>query len=160
MRNKWAIGGFIGCLALLLEVFPAFAGDSLYGKVTEVKSADTVVLDYGKGQYIVHIIGIDALKEGPLANQAREFVSKLVLGKHARMRLGSRAENGEMFGQLFTDDPEKGIKDVGLELVRSGLVQRQKGQDYQFGYKYGELSTAERQARAAKRGLWAPTQPQ
>jgi endonuclease YncB( thermonuclease family) len=160
MRNKWNVKGFIGCLVLLMGILPAFAGDSVYGKVTEVRSADTVILDYGKGQYVVHIIGIDAPKEGPVANQAKEFVAKFVLHKNARMRLGSRAENGEMYGQLFTDDPETGIKDVGLELVRSGLVQRQKGQDYQFGYKYSELSTAERQARAAKRGLWAPTQPQ
>jgi len=160
MRSKWAMKGFIGCLVLLVGVLPAFAGDSLYGKVTEVRSADTVVLDHGKGTYIVHIIGIDVPKEGPIANKAKEFVAKLVLGKHARMRLGSRAENGEMFGQLFTDDPDIGIKDVGLELVRSGLAQRQKGQDYQFGYKYGELSAAERQAREAKRGLWAPSQPQ
>src|SRR5258708_5348751 len=83
MRNKWAIKGFIVCLALLLDIFPAVAGDSVYGKVTEVKSANTVVLDYGKGQYIVHIIGVDAPKEGPFANQAREFVAKLVLGKNA-----------------------------------------------------------------------------
>ena len=83
MRSKWAMKGFIGCLVLLVGVLPAFAGDSLYGKVTEVRSADTVVLDHGKGTYIVHIIGIDVPKEGPIANKAKEFVAKLVLGKHA-----------------------------------------------------------------------------
>ena len=62
------------------------AGDSLYGKVTQVRTADTVILDYGKGQYVVRIIGIDVPKEGPLAIQAREFVSKMVLDKNARIR--------------------------------------------------------------------------
>ena len=42
-------------------------------------------------------------------------MEKLVLGKNARIRLGSFAENDdELCAQLFTDDPGKGIKDVGL----------------------------------------------
>ena len=56
-----------------------------------------------------------------LANEAKQFVSKLVLGKKVSMRLGSRAPNGEMVSQIYTDDPATGIKDVGLELVRAGL---------------------------------------
>ncbi len=159
MRNKRVIQGFVGCAVLLAGFLPAFAGDSLYGKVTEVRSADVVILDYGKGQYVIRIIGIDVPKEGPVANEARQFVSKLVLGKNARIRFEGRAPNGEMVSRLYTDDPVIGIKDVGLELVRVGLARRQKGEDYQFGYKYGELSVAEREAQKARRGLWATTQP-
>jgi endonuclease YncB( thermonuclease family) len=160
MRNKRVIQGCVGCLVLLAGLFPAFAGDSVYGKVTEVRSADVVILNYGRGQYVIRIIGIDVAKEGPVAGQAKEFVAKLVLGKNARMRLGSRAENGEMVSQLFTDDPVIGIKDVGLELVRNGLARRQQGEDYQFGYKYHELTKAEIEAQRAQRGLWAATKPQ
>jgi hypothetical protein len=40
------------------------------------EGADVVILDYGKGQYIVRIIGVDVPKEGPVASQAREFVAK------------------------------------------------------------------------------------
>ncbi len=159
MRNKWAVKGFLGCVVLLAGLLPAFAGDSLYGKVTEVRSADVVILDYGAGHYVIRIIGIDVPKEGPIASEAKQFVAKLVLGKNARMRLGSRAENGEMVCRLFTDDPVIGIKDVGLELVRAGLARRQKGEDPQFDYKYGDLSAAEREAQKARRGLWATTQP-
>ncbi len=72
MRSKWAMQGIVVCLVLLAGVFPAFAGDSLYGKVPEVRSADVVVLDYGKGQYVIRIIGIDVPKEGPIANEARQ----------------------------------------------------------------------------------------
>jgi len=160
MRNKRAMQCSIVCLVLLAGLLPAFAGDSLYGKVPEVRSADVVILDYGKGQYVIRIIGIDVPKEGPIASEARQFVAKLVLEKNARMRLGSRTENGEMVCRLFTDDPVIGIKDVGLELVRAGLARRQPGEDYQFGYKYGEFSAAEREAREAKRGLWTTTKPQ
>jgi endonuclease YncB( thermonuclease family) len=79
----------------------------------------------------------------------------MVLGKNARMRLGSFSANGEVYARLFADDPQTGVRDVGLELVRSGFAQRQEGQDYQFEYKYNELSTAQREAQRAQRGLWA-----
>ena len=157
MRNKLVMQVFIGCLVVLASLLPALAGDSLYGKVTEVRSADVVILDYGAGHYVVHIIGVDVPKDGAVASEAKQFVAKLVLGKNARMRLGSRADNGDMFARLFTDDPVVGIKDVGLELVRAGLARRQRGEDYQLGYKYNELSSAEREAQKAQRGLWATT---
>jgi endonuclease YncB( thermonuclease family) len=119
--------------------------------VTEVKSADLVTLDYGDGQYDLRLIGIDVPKDGPIATKATEFVSNLVLGKNARMRFEGRTESGEMMARLFTDDPDIGIKEVGVELVRAGLARRQKG----FDFKYGELSAAEKEAQGARRGLWA-----
>ncbi|HTC95080.1 MAG TPA: thermonuclease family protein [Terriglobales bacterium] len=160
MRNKRIMQCVVACLVMLTGLLPVFAGDSLYGKVTEVRSADVVVLDYGAGSYVIRVMGIVVPAEGPIANESKQFVSKLVQGKNARMRLGSRTENGEMVARLYTDDPVNGIKDVGLELVRSGLARRSQGEDYQFDYKYNELSTAEREARESKRGLWATAQPQ
>lgn len=159
MKSKWVLLGFI-CGVLLLGSIPALAGDSLYGKVTEVRSASIVVLENGgKGRFVIRLVGIDVPAEGVIATEAKQFVEKLVLGKNARMRLAERLENGEMAARLLTDSPETGIKDVGLELVRSGLARKQKGEDYQFDYKYGELTRAENQAREGKRGLWAPVQP-
>jgi endonuclease YncB( thermonuclease family) len=160
MKNKRVTQVSISCLVLLLSFLPVLAGDSLYGKVIEVKSADVVVLDYGAGRQVIRIIGVDVPKETHIAGDAKQFVSKLVLGKNARMRLGSRSENGDMSARLFTDDPVIGIKDVGLELVRAGLARRQKGEDFQFGYKYGELTAAELEAQKAQRGLWAPASQQ
>jgi len=77
-------------------VLPAFPADSFYGKVRAVKSADVMILDYGKGQYVVRIIGVDVPKERPVASSARELVAKLVLGKNrARaLRAGIRTKAG------------------------------------------------------------------
>jgi endonuclease YncB( thermonuclease family) len=136
------------CLALAA---PAFAGDSLFGKVTAVKSGVLVTFDYGAGQYDIRLIGIDV--PGPVADKARSLVAKLVGGKNARIRFEYRTADGEMLARLFTADPRIGIKDVGLELVQWGLARRQPN----FDYKYGELSTAEGQAPTAGRGIWAPT---
>jgi endonuclease YncB( thermonuclease family) len=155
MRSRGITGLLVGAVALLATSFPARAGDSLYGKVTEVKSGDRVTLDYGAGSYELRLTGIDVPREGDIARQARERVAKLVLHKNARMRFEGRTENGEMLARLYTDDPELGIREVAVELVRAGLARRQKG----FDFSYGELAAAEREARQAKRGLWAGNTP-
>lgn|SRR6185295_1502835 len=162
IHQEWAAAGFL-CLLFLGVTFcayPSFAGDSIYGKVTAVKSADLVTLDNGSAQFEIRIVGIDVPREGPLAEKAKEFVSGLVLGKNARARFEGRRTSGEMESQLLTADSQTEIKDVGLEVVRVGLARRQQGEDAQFGYKYGELSKAQDEARSTQRGLWAPTQPQ
>jgi endonuclease YncB( thermonuclease family) len=160
MRNKRVMLCFRACLVLLPALLPALAaGKAQYGKVTEVRSANVVILDVGTERHVIRIVGIDAPTKESIASEAKQFVANLVLGKNALMRFASRAENGDMFGQLLTDDSVIGIKDVGLELVRNGMARRQRGEDYQFGYKYGELSAAEREAQQARRGLWATTEP-
>jgi endonuclease YncB( thermonuclease family) len=157
MRHKLisAASCLIACLVLLAGR-PAIAGDSLYGKITEVRSGNVVTLDYGAGQYTIRLIGIDV--PGATAGGAREALAGLVLGKNARVRLAG-FENGEMVGRLLVDDPAAGAKDVGIEMLRTGLARRQSGEGHQFDYKYGELSAAEAEARTARRGLWA-TSPQ
>lgn len=142
--------GFMA-IALGCSIFPAAAGESVYGKIVEVRSADVVVLDYGAGQYVVHIAGIVPIREGALADQAKNFVSDSVLGKNARLRIEDITESGEITAQLSTDDPEIGIKDIGIELLTAGLVQRLPD----FDYKYNELSAAEDDAKKFERGLWA-----
>ncbi len=90
MKTPWISVVFVGLLIVWAAIVPVHAGDSLYGKVTEVKSADLVTLDYGDGQYDLRLIGIDVPKDGPIATKATEFVSNLVLGKNARMRFEGR----------------------------------------------------------------------
>jgi endonuclease YncB( thermonuclease family) len=148
-RSLWSL------VVLGAALVPAYAGDSLYGRVTAVKEATLVTLDYGSGTYDIRIAGVDAPKASEAkADAAYKFVSELVLGKNARMRLVRGSEHGEMVCRLFTDDPVIGIKEVGVELLRAGLARRQPGYDE----KYGELSKAESEARSAGRGIWAAAQ--
>jgi endonuclease YncB( thermonuclease family) len=153
MRQGRARRGLCVLAVLGAAVAPAYAGDSLWGRVTAVKEPTLVTLDYGGGSYEIRIVGIDAPKAGEAhAAEALSFVSGLVQGKNARMRLRYRAANDEMVCRLFTDDPAIGIKEVGVELLRAGLARRQAGYDE----KYGELAAAENEARQAGRGIWAP----
>ena len=140
----------LGLMALMIGPCSVFGGDSLYGKVKAVKSAELVTLDYGAGEYVVRLAGIEAPKDGPAAREALEFMSKLLVGKNVRMRFEMRNKNGEMVSRLFTDDPVEGIKDVGVELLKAGMVKRHRNYDY----KYGELSAAENEAQKERRGLW------
>jgi|SRR5882724_7883362 len=152
MRNKFIVKAFLGCLILLVGLLPALAGEAFSGKVTQVKSAGLMVVDYGHGQYVVRIVGIDVPKEGPIAAEAKQFLTKMVLGKVVRARFEGRNNEGEMVSRLFIGEPGK---EVGIELLKAGLARRQTNYDY----KYGELSKAEGQAREARRGLWATAQP-
>lgn len=155
MRKTWSIAGFLGLLILGAGWFPARAGDSLYGKVTAVESANVVTFDYGAGQYVLRLVGIEVPKDGPLAAEAVRLVRRMVLGKYARMRFEGRGEDGLMRSRLLVADPVLGKREVARELVRAGLARRQEG----FDFKYRELSTAESEARTARRGLWAAIQP-
>jgi len=153
MRTKCALAAVLGLLALTAG--PSRAGDSLYGKVVAVKSADVVSFDYGAGQYDVRLVGIETAKDTRVDDDAVKLTSKLVLGKNARLRFEGRDQDGVMWARLYTDDPVLGIKEVAQELVRSGLARRREG----FDFKYGELAAAESEARAAHRGLWAAEPP-
>lgn len=148
MKHPWAIA----LVVLGTSAWSAFAGDSIYGRITAVRSGQIVVLNYGQGEYVVRLVGIDV----PTASQARaqdarQLVSRLLLGKSGRLQFERRAPNGEMVGRMFTDDPATGIQDVGLELLRAGLARRQSN----YNDKTGDLAAAEREAQTARRGLWA-----
>lgn len=144
-------------LALALGIGSASAGDSLYGIVTAVKSSDLITLDYGSGSYDIRIAGVVVPDDRAASDEAAAFVSKLVVGKNVRLRFDGRTSDGEMVGRIFTDDPQLGILDVGLETIRSGLAMPDAA--YR-GYVYGEMDRAVAEARQSQRGIWgtAPKQ--
>lgn len=128
------------------------AGDTLYGTIVEVKAGNVAVLDYGQGKYTVKLIGVDLAKDKTLANRARETVSGLILNKRVQMRFGYRDAKGVMVSRLLTiiTEKDKG-EDMGEVLVKQGLATKQAD----FDYPCGCLGKAEKDAKAAKRGVWA-----
>lgn len=149
----------LACAVLVFALMPlagARAGDSIYGTIVAVKRSNLFTLDYGAGRYDVQIVGVEVARDVQNTRAAELFAAKLVLNKKARLRFYSRGPNGEMQGRLLVDDRATGFRDVGLELVRSGLVLRRRN----FDYTYGEMSKAEREAQGGRRGLWLKTRPQ
>jgi endonuclease YncB( thermonuclease family) len=145
MKHPWALA----IVLLGISAWSAVAGDSIYGRITAVRSGQIVVLNYGQGEYVVRLVGIDVpTGTQARAQDARALVSKLLLAKNGRLQFERRAPNGEMIGRMYTDDPAIGIQDVGLG---AGLARRQPN----YNDKTGTMAAAEKEAQTARRGLWA-----
>jgi endonuclease YncB( thermonuclease family) len=146
--------GITAALALAaIPLMPASAGDSFVGRVTAVKGANVITLQQGDVVYDVRINGILVDQDAVAARAARETVSKLVLGRDVRLRFDGLYD-GQMTGRIKVGaigKPDEEVKDLGVELVRAGLVRR----DAAYAkYKYGQMEQAENEARQNRRGLW------
>jgi endonuclease YncB( thermonuclease family) len=145
--------GALFSVVLLLSLAVASIGSAkaIFGRVTELTSANTMKLDHGAGQYDIRIADIEVPTNEPFASQAKQLVTSLVLGKKVRLQFISRAPSGEMLGRLDTDDPAVGVKDVAIELVKAGLARARQG-------AASDLMRAETEAREARRGVWGAAQ--
>ena len=143
----WTIRAVV--IALLLAPDPqqhypvrfAFDGDTLQ------------VIGVGR----VRLLGIDApeLARGldtaaPFAREARERLATLVAGRY--VRLESDGDTHDRYGRVLAYV----IRDDGLlvnaEMLRAGLARVTARQPLR---RLDELRRAEREAQAARRGLWA-----
>ena len=144
-------------LYVALAVSPSalsYAGDSLVGRVVAVKSGDLITLDYGAGREEVRIAGIEIDRREPMALEAKEALSDMILDKVVRLRFDGYLPNGEMSGRLWLGGiggSDERVRDVGVELVRAGKVRSVKGYPE---YKYGEMSRAQAEAIQTRRGVW------
>ncbi len=118
--------------------------------VTSVLNGDTVIVKSPAEQATVRLAGVDAPElSQPGGSEAQAFLSRLVLGKDVTVRLKSVAER---FARI-----EIGGADVSAAMIRGGMAWHCA--------RYTDdrdLTNAETDARAAKRGLWsrpAPTPP-
>ncbi|HEU5166962.1 MAG TPA: thermonuclease family protein [Chitinophagaceae bacterium] len=138
----------LGCIAALLWFISSSAGDSVYGKVTTVKSPTQMRFEFDSGFFNIRLAGIDVPRT--IADSATQFVTRMTLRKNGRIRLEGRVEN-EVLVRLFMDDSLKGVREVAVEMLRNGFATRKQNVDF----KYGELAAAQREAQVARRGLWS-----
>lgn len=129
------------------------------GRVVAVPDGDTVVLDTGDK---VRLIGIQAPKlalgrEGfaawPMAEDARDALRSLVLGKAVELRYGGRERDryGRVLAHMFV------AGDAEIWAQRE-MLQKGMARVYTFADNrscLAELYAAEAAARAARRGIWA-----
>ncbi len=166
MVKRWISGRF-PCVASMLGLLiagwlslPAAAqvATGVSTKVTTIKrvlTGDTVVLQDGT---IVRLIGILAPPSGPAAEQARERVRQLVLGKSVEVWLenqnldtGHRDKYGRQLSYIYLLPNRKLLN---AEILRDGDA-------YYFSQHFIDVRTknillaAEYQARKARLGVWA-----
>jgi endonuclease YncB( thermonuclease family) len=134
-----------------LAALPAVAAEPLTGKVVSVTDGDTVrVLDAANVQHKVRLNGIDAPERGqPFGTVARDRLAALVMGKAVKVHDDGRDKWGRTLGRIEIEG-----RDVNKQMVVDGLAWH-----YVRYSKDTRLAAAERDARAAKRGLWADKAP-
>jgi len=120
-------------------------------RVVGVSDGDTLTaLDEDNQKHKVRLHGIDAPEIGqPFGTKSREALGALTVRKTATLHLHGRDRYGRDLARVEVD----GV-DVNVELVKDGLAWHYVRYD-----KSPELAKAEREARDAKRGVWADKEP-
>jgi micrococcal nuclease len=120
-------------------------------RVVAVIDGDTLtVLDAANRQQRVRLAGIDAPERGqPFGTKARERLASLTMGKPVAVHSQGQDKYGRMIASI-----EAGGQDVGQQLVAAGLAWHYTRYSDDAG-----LAAAEREARAARRGLWGDREP-
>lgn len=140
---------FIALFALLIGSLTLGTGayaQSLTGKVVSIADGDTLtILADGQYQYRIRLSEIDAPESGqPFGRSSRKMLSDLAFGKLVTVRVVDVDRFGRSVGRV-----RAGSVDVNAQMVKQGgawaFRQYQSDQRFQLW---------EKEARAAKRGLW------
>lgn len=141
---------------LLCLCWPARA-ETITGRVVAVADGDTLtVLDGARAQHKVRLNGIDAPESGQSFGQAsKRNLSALVFGKTVSIETKKTDRYGRAVGLVTYDG-----QDVNLAQLKAGLAwfYRQYANELDADRRAG-YEQAEREAREARRGLWADPAP-
>lgn len=124
----------------------------LTGRVVRIADGDTLsLLDAGNTQHKVRFYGIDAPeRDQPHGDRAREALVALVSGKRLGVVVIEEDDYGRKVGTVYAEG-----HNVNLAMVQQGHAWW-----YQyFARQEHALEAAERDARSARRGLWAADDP-
>ena len=150
-------GGALLALRLVLVLvflagFPAIGDGLLSGKVVGVTDGDTVTVLSGRAQVKVRLWGIDCPEGGqPYGKAAKRHASDLCFGRVVEVRTKNVDQYGRVVGEVLLP----GGRSVNREMVRAGFAWWYSD----YAKKDLELAALEREAKAARRGLWADPNP-
>jgi micrococcal nuclease len=147
-------------LPILILVFSLlFPSISLAGQyeVYRVVDGDTFVVKHGSVKLTIRMVGIDAPEAStskhragqPFSRQFTQHLSSLILNKNVDVKSYGADRNGRTLGEVFLLNG----KNVNLEMVQAGLAEVYRGKPA-AGLDVGPYWNAEKEAKAAKRGMW------
>jgi endonuclease YncB( thermonuclease family) len=124
--------------------------DTLTGRVIGVPDGDSIKILVKMKQVTVRLEGIDAPEaKQSFGNRSKQALSDLVFGKEFLVTKTGQDRYGRSLGFVST-----GGIDINAKMIQDGWAWHYK--KYNRDSKFADL---ERQARAAKRGLWAEPNP-
>ncbi len=147
MRKTWLLPTVI----FLIISFPAIAG-SISGKVVSIADGDTLtILDNSNTQTKVRLSAIDAPEKAQAFGQrGKQELSDICFGKQATIKV----VDIDRYGRTVGDVECAGIN-ANEEMIRSGLAWVYR----KYAQGYDNLYAIESEAKSAKRGLWADSNP-
>lgn len=136
---------------------PAEQGGIIQGKVVDLGWGDSLtVLDAQSKQHRIRLLGIDAPeKEQAFGPAARQKLSALVFGKMVAVKYQKMDRQQRPLGKVSL-----GAVDVNLEMLKAGLAWYYPNDRDLPESDRPLYAGAEREARAAGRGLWQDESPQ
>ena len=143
-------------LVFTIFIFLSFLivqAETLIGKVIRIADGDTFTLLVDKKQHRIRLYGIDApeTKGGqPYSQKSKEQLSSLIAGKIVIVEVKDTDRYGQYLGIVSTDQ----VKDVNLEMIKSGMAWHYSYYDNTPSYKL-----AQEQAKKTKKGLWQDPKP-
>lgn len=144
--------------ALVLASALAFShATTISGRVVAVADGDTVtVLDASNTQHKIRLSGIDAPeKKQPFGMRSKQSLSDLVFNRLVEVETDKRDKYGREVGKILITG-----QDVNLTQVTRGLAWHYKQYEREQSAIDRKLyDTAEREARSARRGIWADADP-
>ncbi len=147
MRKTWLLPTVIS----LIISMPAIAG-SISGKVVSIADGDTLtILDSSNSQTRVRLSAIDAPEKAQAFGQrGKQELSDICFGKQATIKV----VDIDRYGRTVGDVECAGIN-ANEEMIRSGLAWVYR----KYAQGYDHLYAIENEAKSAKRGLWADSNP-
>jgi endonuclease YncB( thermonuclease family) len=133
----------------------AYGSETITGKVIRVEDGDTLTISVpspqGARQIRVQMHGVDCPeKEQPYSDQAKQFTTRMALGK----TVACEVKSADTYDRMVVVAIVEG-KNLNRELVKAGMAWWYR----HYAPKDRELADMEEEARAAKRGLWADPTP-
>jgi endonuclease YncB( thermonuclease family) len=153
MRKSLKIALFlINCLLILPTL--SLAGEF---KVTRVYDGDTIKAQGHDIEIKVRLVGIDAPETSrkkrepgqPYSQEAKKYLAGLILNKTVDIKGYGLDRYNRILGVIYLDG-----KNINLEMVRSGLAEVYRGNPPK-GLDLEPYWKAEKQAKAAMRGMWS-----
>lgn len=138
-------------LSCLAAVAVAAEPHTFTGKAVSVTDGDTLrVLDDAKQEHVIRLAGIDAPeRKQAFGTVARDRLAELTKGKAVAVIAGKPDKYGRTVARIEVEG-----QDVNKAMVAEGLAWH-----YVRYSTDATLAEAEREARAARRGLWRDPAP-
>lgn len=141
-----------GLVAIVLTLLTVTAGaDTLSGRVVGIADGDTITVLVERQQVKVRLVEIDAPEKAQaFGNRSKQSLSDMCFDKEAQILEKGKDRYGRTLGRVFCDEI-----DANAEQVRRGMAWVYR----KYAPKDSPLFAVEKEAKAARRGLWADVDP-